>query len=167
MESFDNINFKGIFRGYQQKVLDNSSKYLFDKKINIVAAPGSGKTVLGIELIRRLNRPCLILSPTTTIRGQWGMRFKEMFLGPNYNINDFVSYDLNNIKLINSITYQALYSAMNKIEASTEDEIVDYSNIELFKIIDQNNIGTICLDEAHHLQNEWQKALERFINRLS
>lgn len=167
MESFDNINFKGVFRGYQQKVLDNSSKYLFDKKINIVAAPGSGKTVLGIELIRRLNRPCLILSPTTTIRGQWGMRFKEMFLGPNYNINDFVSYDLNNIKLINSITYQALYSAMNKIEASTEDEIVDYSNIELFKIIDQNNIGTICLDEAHHLQNEWQKALERFINRLS
>lgn len=167
MESFDNINFKGIFRGYQQKVLDNSSKYLLDKKINIVAAPGSGKTVLGLELIRRLNCPCIILSPTTTIRGQWGTRFKEMFLSPDYNVNDFVSYDLNNIKLINSITYQALYSAMNKIEAGTEDEIVDYSNIDLFKIIDQNEIGTICLDEAHHLQNEWQKALERFIKSLS
>ena len=42
---FKNITFKGKFRDYQQRVLDNSDKYLKDGKINIVAAPGSGKTV--------------------------------------------------------------------------------------------------------------------------
>ena len=71
MKSFNNIHFKGIFRDYQQRVLDNADKYLKDGKINIVAAPGSGKTVLGLELIRRLGSPCIVLSPTTAIRQQW------------------------------------------------------------------------------------------------
>lgn len=51
--NFENIEFHGTFRDYQQRVLDNANKYLKDGKINIVAAPGSGKTILGLELIRR------------------------------------------------------------------------------------------------------------------
>lgn len=165
--NFNNFKFKGTFRSYQQRILDSADLYLSDGKINIVAAPGSGKTILGLELIRRLGNPCIILSPTTTIREQWGERFKESFLPEDYKINEYVNYDLNKIVLINSITYQALYSAMNKICSSTEDEEVDYSNIDLFKLIKENGIKTICLDEAHHLQNEWQKALEKFIKALN
>ena len=164
--NFNNIKFKGTFRSYQQRILDSADLYLSDGKINIVAAPGSGKTILGLELIRRLGNPCIILSPTTTIREQWGERFNESFLPDGYNIDDYVNYDLNKIVLINSITYQALYSAVNKISSSNEDEEVDYSNIDLFKLIKENGIKTICLDEAHHLQNEWQKALEKFIKAL-
>lgn len=164
--NYNNVKFKGNFRSYQQRILDSADLYLTDGKINIVAAPGSGKTILGLELIRRLGKPCIILSPTTTIRDQWGERFKESFLPDNYNINEYVNYDLNKIVLINSITYQALYSAMNRISSSSGDEIVDYSNIDLFKLIKEKEIKTICLDEAHHLQNEWQKALEKFIKAL-
>ena len=58
MPDFDKVHFKGNFRDYQKRVLDNADKYLKDGKINIVAAPGSGKTVLGLELIRRLSSPC-------------------------------------------------------------------------------------------------------------
>lgn len=164
--NYNNVRFKGNFRSYQQRILDSADLYLTDGKINIVAAPGSGKTILGLELIRRLGKPCIILSPTTTIRDQWGERFKESFLPDDYNINEYVNYDLNKIVLINSITYQALYSAMNRISSSSGDEIVDYSNIDLFKLIKEKEIKTICLDEAHHLQNEWQKALEKFIKAL-
>lgn len=164
--NFDNASFKGEFRLYQQRVLDNSYKFLKDKKINIVAAPGSGKTILGLELIRRLGNPCIILSPTITIRSQWGQRFEESFLKEDLNVSDYVSYNLNKIKLINSITYQALYSAVNKVESKSDEEEIDYSNIELFKLIKENNIKTICLDEAHHLQNEWQKALEKFVSQI-
>lgn len=164
--NYNNVKFKGNFRSYQQRILDSADLYLTDGKINIVAAPGSGKTILGLELIRRLGKPCIILSPTTTIRDQWGERFKESFLPDDYNINEYVNYDLNKIVLINSITYQALYSAMNRISSSSGDEIVDYSNIDLFKLIKEKEIKTICLDEAHHLQNEWQKALEKFIKAL-
>lgn len=164
-ESFDNIKFKGTFRIYQQRILDNAGKYLRDKKLNIVAAPGSGKTILGLEFICRLKAPCLILSPTTTIREQWGRRFEECFLPENENLNDYVSFNLNRPQLINSITYQALYSAINKIQINEEDE-TDCSDIDLFKVIKETGIKTICLDEAHHLQNEWQKSLEKFVSLL-
>ncbi len=167
MKDFTDIFFKGKFRKYQQRVLDNSENFLKDKKINIVAAPGSGKTILGLELIRRLGSACLIFSPTTTIRDQWGERFKDSFLNDSSMIKDYFSNDLNEIKLINSITYQALYSAIKKISASSEDEEIDYSNIDLFKILKEKNIKTICLDEAHHLKNEWQKALEVFIKEIA
>ena len=166
MRDFQNIKFKWTFRKYQKRVLDNSSKFLNDGRIHIVAAPGSGKTILGLEMIVRLNSPCIIFSPTTTIREQWGERFKEAFLDESLNVDDYVSNDLNNIKLINSITYQALHSAINKVGIINEDEVLDYSNIDLFKLINENKIKTICLDEAHHLQNEWQKALEIFIKGL-
>ena len=65
------LQFKGTWREYQDRVLTNSQKYLADRKLHIVAAPGSGKTTLGIELIRRLGEPCLVLSPSITIRQQW------------------------------------------------------------------------------------------------
>lgn len=115
MNYFQNVHFKCNFRDYQQRVLDNADEYLKDGKINIVAAPGSGKTVLGLELIRRLGAPCIILSPTTDIRQQWGERFKELFLEDKNDFSTLFSYDLHNMRLLNSVTYQALYSAVEKV----------------------------------------------------
>lgn len=76
---YSKYKFKGEFRPYQKRVLDNAEDYLVDNIINIVAAPGSGKTILGLELIRRLNKPALIISPTVTIQHQWGMRLSDNF----------------------------------------------------------------------------------------
>ncbi|MCL2300544.1 MAG: DEAD/DEAH box helicase family protein [Firmicutes bacterium] len=78
--NFSDYKFKWTFRDYQQNALDNSAKYLADKRLHIVAAPGSGKTILGLELIRRLDAPALVLSPSVTIRQQWGERFAEAFM---------------------------------------------------------------------------------------
>ena len=64
------LEFHGTWRSYQARVLQNVSRYLSDDKIHIVAAPGSGKTTLGIELIKRLNANTLILAPSITIRQQ-------------------------------------------------------------------------------------------------
>lgn len=165
MNQFKNIQFRGTFRDYQQRVLDNAEKYLKDGKINIVAAPGSGKTVLGLELIRRLGSPCIILSPTTAIRQQWGERFKDLFLDNTEEFLSIFSSDLHNVKLLNSVTYQALYTAINKISVD-DDGDVDCSDIDIFATMREFGIKTVCLDEAHHLKNEWQKALERFISAL-
>ncbi|MCR5613391.1 DEAD/DEAH box helicase family protein, partial [Treponema sp.] len=166
IKTFDGIKFKGVFRNYQQSVIDNSEKFLSDGRINIVAAPGSGKTILGLELIRRLGFPCIILSPTTTIRHQWGQRFEECFLPENENIDDYVSYDLNEITLINSITYQSLHSCIAKVKTESDDETIDYSNIDIFKLVQKSGVKIICLDESHHLKNEWQKSLEFFLKTL-
>ncbi len=160
---FENLYFHGKFRTYQQKILDDANQYLRDGRIHIVAAPGSGKTILGLELIRRLHAPCIILSPTTTIRNQWGERFEESFLDGE-NPTKYLSYDLNHLSPITSITYQALHAAMKKLKDNEDD--IDYSSLDLLKEIKRYGIKTICLDEAHHLQNEWQKALESFLSAL-
>lgn len=153
MERFDKITFQGAFRSYQQHVLDHADDYLADGKIHIVAAPGSGKTVLGLELIRRLNQPALILSPTVTIRQQWGERFADKFLLPDAAPENYVSYSLEYPQLITSITYQALHLAYQQPEG-------------LMNTIHSFGIRTICLDEAHHLRSEWQKALEGFLQEM-
>ena len=57
------LHFKGTWRSYQQRVLDKYDRYSQDRKIHIVAAPGSGKTTLGIELIKRIRLLGFNLSP--------------------------------------------------------------------------------------------------------
>ena len=154
---FEEVKFRGVFRSYQQKILEDADGYLADGRIHIVAAPGSGKTVLGLELMRRLGMRALVLSPTTTIRNQWGERFCGMFAGGEVRI----SYDLRDPADITSVTYQALYAAMQRRQ--DEEDGTDYASFDVVAKMKENGIGTICLDEAHHLQNEWQKALESFL----
>ena len=88
------LKFKGTWRSYQARVLEHVGKYLADGKIHIVAAPGSGKTTLGIELIRRMNGNALILAPSITIREQWVTRIREAFLCDGCKGEDYLSQDL-------------------------------------------------------------------------
>ncbi|MBQ6543957.1 MAG: hypothetical protein IJL77_06170, partial [Clostridia bacterium] len=37
---------------------------------------------------------------------------------------------------------------------------------DIFELLKTTGIKTICLDEAHHLKSEWQKALEKFIEEF-
>lgn len=192
----DTLQFRGTWRDYQDRVLSNADKYLADGKVHIVAAPGSGKTTLGIELIRRLGAPCLILSPGITIRQQWLERIVEGFLLPGRDPEELLSNDLKNMKTITAITYQALYSAMKRYQGRladsegelTEDneqeagdkkteatdgehtegesEDVDFRDFDILEAVRAAGIRTICLDEAHHLRSEWWKALEKFMKEL-
>ncbi len=174
MKDFSKVKFKWTFRDYQQAVLDNSQKHLKDKRIHIVAAPGSGKTILGLELVRRQNFPALVMSPSVTIRQQWGERFVEAYLPETENPDEYISYSLTNPKLITSITYQALHAAFTKsvMEAEADEdeleteETQDFTGFDIFAEIKKAGIKTICLDEAHHLKSEWQKALEKFVEML-
>ena len=174
--NFNKVQFKGTFRDYQQKVLDNSNKYLKNKKIHIVAAPGSGKTILGLELISRLKEPALIFSPTITIKNQWKSRF-DMFVENEEELDSLFSLNLKKPLLLTSTTYQSLHSAMNKLKTTTEDaegddenfeeeKIENFENFDLIKTVKKCGIKTICLDEAHHLRNEWHKALVEFLGTL-
>ena len=173
------LAFQGKWRNYQSRVLDESGRYLDDGKIHIVAAPGAGKTTLGIELIRRTGRPCLILSPRLVIRQQWISRVRESFLlKESAEIQDpeggrpVLSNDIRHPGLITSITYQTLFCGMTgekDVEEAlegTEKEEIDFSGFDFVKNVKEAEIGTICLDECHHLKNEWWKALENFISQM-
>ena len=88
------LQFKGTWRNYQARVLEKAEKYMKDGRIHIVAAPGSGKTTLGIELIARMNEVAIVLTPSITIREQWVARIAEGFLCEGLEPADYISQDL-------------------------------------------------------------------------
>lgn len=48
------LSFKGEWRNYQKRILQHIQTYLADKKVHIVAAPGSGKTTIGMNSLLEL-----------------------------------------------------------------------------------------------------------------
>lgn len=170
MEIRELLHFDGQWRSYQKRVLDRADQYLKDNRIHIVAAPGSGKTTLGIELIRRLNAPALILSPSINIRDQWLMRIKEAYLPEKCETKGILSNTMKEPALLNAITYQALHSAIARLGAGEDKdgedgEGEDYREFDFFAVLEECGIKTLCLDEAHHLRSEWWKALEELVKR--
>jgi len=156
-KELNTLSFHGIFRTYQERILKNCEKRLADGKLHVVAAPGSGKTVLGLEMIRRLGQPALILAPSITIREQWQDRFFEHFIEEKEK-EDWLacwSDSLEDIRTITCVTYQALYQYFKTERAEI-----------LAKRLQEQGIRTLCLDEAHHLQREWWKALEQLTGLL-
>ena len=165
------LSFKGQWRQYQQRVLDKSESFMDDGKIHLVAAPGSGKTTLGIEFIRRFGNPTLILVPTVTIRQQWVDRIKQAFLSDVNQAEQLISQDLKRPKMITVATYQALHSAMNQVvgdgliedtDDTAQQEHFNFQDFDIRKTFEDKDLGTLCLDECHHLRNEWWKSLEIF-----
>lgn len=165
------LSFKGQWRQYQQRVLDKAESFMDDGKIHLVAAPGSGKTTLGIEFIQRFGNPTLILVPTVTIRQQWVDRIKQAFLRDVNQADQLISQDLKKPKVITVATYQALHSAMNQVvgeslledtDDNAEQEHFDFQGFDVRQTFKDLKLGTLCLDECHHLRNEWWKSLEVF-----
>lgn len=149
MNYFDNIAFQGVWRDYQTEILKNFDKHISDDHFHIIAPPGSGKTILGIEVVKRLNKKTLILAPTLTIRNQWAERLQTFFT-LNQDFTD-ISFDIKKPKSITVSTYQALFSYAKSFE---------FKNGFLEKF-NKKGIEVLVLDEAHHLKNEWWKILNQ------
>lgn len=149
--------FSGRWRDYQQRVLEELDSHLQDRKLHVVAAPGSGKTVLGLELMRRLGRPAIVLAPTRTIRDQWPGRLVPHFL-PEPPSNGEVSLDLEAPAAMTATTYQALHA----IWADEQPERF----ARLLARLDSNGPITLILDEAHHLRRGWWNALQALVDAL-
>lgn len=172
------IKFKYGWRKYQQRVLDDLQDHLTDGHLHVIAPPGSGKTVLGLEVAIRLNKPTLILAPTIAIRNQWIQRFCELFLQTT-KTPDWISRDIHNPKFMTVVTYQGLHAACNNLrieedDTEEEDETEENgsgktTNANLDNIVSglkSQRIKTIVVDEAHHLKNEWWQTLTKVKEKL-
>ena len=157
------LKFNGTWRNYQKQVLDKFQEYQADGHVHLVAAPGSGKTTIGIELIARFDKPALVLVPTVTIREQWVDRIRQAFLENEDQVQSLVSQNLKDMKQITIATYQAFHSAMQQVQSQEDNgEVEDFVGFDLLARLKERGVETLCLDECHHLRNEWWKSLEDF-----
>src|SRR5882724_6522617 len=186
----DLMNFRKTWRDYQSRLLDHLDGYLRNRRLHLVAAPGSGKTVLGLEVIRRVNAPTLVLAPTITIRDQWVDRLIDLFLPPGDGRPGWVSTDLRNPAFLTVATYQGLHAICSgepeeptrEIEAEDDTDAKNQmfealsngkgsnhgvqEHVLLPGVFAEIKFRAVVLDEAHHLRAEWWKNLTSIVAQL-
>ncbi|WP_314579975.1 DEAD/DEAH box helicase family protein [Enterococcus gilvus] len=124
-------------RAYQQRVMDQLAHYLDNDSIHIVAPPGSGKTILGMTLVEKIQRKTLILVPSLLLKKQWIEVIQKDF--PQWEFSE----DLFSSKRITVTTYQDVYSKRKELQ--------DYFS--------KQEIGFLVMDESHHLKKSWSDLL--------
>lgn len=124
-------------RGFQKRIIEKTQDYLKDGTMHIVAPPGSGKTVLGSEIIKLVAENTLILVPSLVLKEQW---FQTLLLSFR---TDELSTDLTIPSKITITTYQDFYAKKIGNQADL------YWNL-------------LVLDEAHHLKQSWATDLLAF-----
>lgn len=173
MNSFPSgIHFKYHWRTYQRHFLGRFDEYLKNGHLHIVAPPGSGKTVLGLEVMLRINKPTLIVAPTLAIRNQWMQRFRELFLNTEH-LPEWISDDIYNPGFVTVTTYQGLHAACSRKsgvlidEENRDSEYAENNFSEIAGRLKKQKIETFILDEAHHLKNAWWKSLTDLKKEIS
>jgi superfamily II DNA or RNA helicase len=216
--------FRHTWRTYQRLALARIEQLPADeaRQLHLVAPPGSGKTIVGLELARRRGRPTLVLSPTTTIARQW-LGQLAMFL-PDGAAAVAGSEDATAPAAVTSLTYQRLgvldradevvraaaearwatalvvreqvpddAAAMDRIARMAVDhpanhrrELARWLRRERRRLIDEggvlpllhpnaralldrlvdHGIGTVIVDECHHLLDHWALVVRALVDRL-
>jgi superfamily II DNA or RNA helicase len=177
------MSFRWPWRDYQERLLAVLPALLRDRRLHVVAAPGSGKTVLGLEVFRRLGQPTVVLSPTRTIRDQWLARLGDFL--PEHDVSelDWLGRDLGDLRFFTSLTYQALHTRIRGRQATPADDLETAAGAELDE--EENGAGpskgevaevvarlraagirVLILDEAHHLRAEWWAAISEIVTQL-
>ena len=149
------MRFCGVWRDYQARVLAEIDDHMDDHRLHVVAAPGAGKTVLGLEIVRRFGRPALIFAPSLAIRDQWRERLTPLFMDELPG-EDEVSRDLKTPKTLTLSTYQSL-------DSFRRGEDLD----GLIAALKKGGPYTLVFDEAHHLRRAWWECLDRLANELT
>ncbi len=223
------LTFRFPFRRYQQLALNWVDAVLGseedDARYHIVAPPGSGKTILGLELVRRFARPALVLVPTTAIQQQWRDEVR-LFLPEDVDLDAVVSTEHDRLAPITVLTYQIVSTTARADDALDElawerwcRELVDARQVSdlaaaegRLGILRENNpdafrrelgrrhrtvkrellrtgeadivrflhpnardlldrlveagIGTLVLDECHHLLDHWAVVVRHLLDRI-
>lgn len=112
-ERLEKFCFQYPLRGYQKEILNLVlSKYENgERELHVVAPPGAGKTIIGLQIVSLLKYPALILCPNTTIQSQWGHKL-NLFIPPelvDFGSAEFIgTHEDKPLKPITVLTYQVL-----------------------------------------------------------
>jgi superfamily II DNA or RNA helicase len=70
---FEDLSFGGTWRRYQTAAIAafERDRAAGQRQTHLIAPPGSGKTLLGVELVRRVGRRALVLTPNSAVQMQW------------------------------------------------------------------------------------------------
>src|SRR5271170_121116 len=107
------LSFRYPLRRYQKEIIElvNLKLERGERELHIVAPPGAGKTILGLQIISQFKCNSLILCPNTTIQSQWGQKL-DLFLPPElegFGTSEIIgTHEDRPLKPVTLLTYQVL-----------------------------------------------------------
>ncbi|HZE31561.1 MAG TPA: DEAD/DEAH box helicase family protein, partial [Actinoallomurus sp.] len=155
---FSLTRWPGTLRPYQVTALDRLAAAWAGGRGRawVVLPPGAGKTLIGLEAARRLDRRIVVLVPNTAIQNQWIAHWRTFTpatttAGADRSLGTDVTVH----------TYQSL--AVFDPEAETDEEGHTRSPMrrlhangrELIDRLAGAGPLTLVLDECHHLLDVW------------
>ena len=108
---FSGLRCQFKLRTYQRDILKLVARESRkgQREFHIVAPPGSGKTILGLQLVIDHNHPAIVLAPNAGIQSQWVDKLRH-FVPPKAQVDlaALISGDPAEARPIMALTYQGL-----------------------------------------------------------
>jgi hypothetical protein len=151
MPSLPDVLFGLTLRPYQEDLMAvfERRRGEGDRIFHFLAPPGSGKTIMGLEIARRLGHSAVIFSPNSAIQGQWVRTLRSL------TDEITISTDPHDSADVLSLTYQS-------VSVKERDSGRLHPNaVEVLKRL--ANRETLILDECHHLTSHWAEVIQSLI----
>ncbi|MEA2127019.1 MAG: hypothetical protein QOI80_3801 [Solirubrobacteraceae bacterium] len=171
-------------RRYQQLALEafEADRAAGRRHTYVVAPPGSGKTIMGLEMARRLGAPAVVLCPTAAIQGQWAARAAEVELtaltyqalcrtdDPDGTLRAAAEARLGPAASSRRRTEEVARAvAALKVEIARGGDaraLLSATAIERVDALRDGGLRTVILDECHHVVSLWGYLVRAVLTEL-
>src|SRR5690349_5201281 len=164
---FDQLAFRLPFRRYQRMILEQVIAQQNDNKYHLMAPPGAGKTIIGLELIRQFNAPAVVFAPTTTIQGQWHDKL-GMFLATPGDASAFATMDPKRRAPISIFTYQLISTPLQAREQLREAALLAWREhlLNEGQVRSMEEAETRLAKLQKNNPRDYQKEVLKFTNQI-
>ncbi|HEY9839759.1 MAG TPA: DEAD/DEAH box helicase family protein, partial [Candidatus Obscuribacterales bacterium] len=163
--ALDPLELAVRFHPYQRTAIDALlQRYAAgERRLHLVAPPGAGKTLIGLELLRRIGHKGVVLSPTLTIARQWTDKANQLFV----RLDQLAGLEPDAWIAGSDPDAQPALLALSYQRISVKGESGLHNRVtELFERLAQRGYRTLLLDECHHLLAHWAQAISAFLAQL-
>lgn len=167
------LSFRYPLRRYQKEILElvKIKMERGERELHIVAPPGAGKTIIGLQLISTLKVPALILAPNTTIQSQWGQKL-DLFIPDHLtgllNTTDILgTHEDKPLKPVTVLTYQVLSTPGREQEYLEKLAHQNWAQeIAKGRSISSGEAELRILDLLQNNQSAYAREMSRHVSRL-
>ncbi|MEX2426561.1 MAG: DEAD/DEAH box helicase family protein [Thermomicrobiaceae bacterium] len=157
-EALHQTSFRWPFRKYQSLALDAYEHRApeHQHRCYLVMPPGSGKTALGLEIVRRAGNPAIVFSPNTAVQQQWSDEWQ------NFQPHTVpATTDPSIVAPLSFLTYQSLCNL------NPEHDDLDEAVIELWQQSLQRERGLSPADARREIERRQETDSKQFRRDLS
>jgi superfamily II DNA or RNA helicase len=171
MHRLPSLGFRGSWRHYQDLALEAFERDRAAGRLSthLVVPPGSGKTLLGFEILRRLGSPALVLAPNTAIQAQW-TRTGAAFGAAAAWTGAAARRRARELARVTASLKRAIARGEHAVAGAGAPlvlaDLLAPGARERVDALRAGGVRTVVLDECHHLASMWGYVVRAVLDEL-